>query len=280
MKQEPIIIKYSGEKVPFSEEKFRASLQRAGASGQIIEKVTQRIRSQLRDGMTTRELHQRTRHILQTLQHDALSGRYDLKQALIRLGPTGFPFEKYVAHIFQAKGYATAHDVEVQGHCVWHEVDVVAKNAHERIMVECKFHQAGGRCSVQTALYVKARFDDIQEACQKKPSCGPKYTQCWLVTNTKFTTTTIQYGLCRGLELLAWSYPEGKGLERLVEQYELFPITCLPALSFNQIQELTRAGIVLCKELASQKSMLRRLNVSEEQVQKILKQSSLICHPE
>lgn len=277
MKQEPIIIKYSGEKVPFSEEKFRRSLHRSGASEQIIETVVQQIRKQLRDGMTTAELHRRTHHLLQTLSKSELAGRYDLKQALARLGPTGFPFERYVAHIFQARGYKTQVDVEVFGHCVPHEVDVVGTNDKERIIVECKFHQSGGRCAVQTTLYVKARFDDIQQACQERATCGPKYHGCWLVTNTKFTTIALQYGQCAGLNLLAWSYPENHGIETLVDTYNLYPITCLPSLTPVIIQELTRAGIVLCKELIDQKNMLRKFDLSDEKIGRIIRECSLIC---
>ncbi len=277
MRQEPFIVKFSGDKVPFSEEKFRRSLCRSGAPDTIIEIVVQEIGHQLRDGMTTQELHRRTRAILQKLSRNELAGRYDLKQAIIRLGPTGFPFEKYVAQIFKARGYSVTVDEHVKGHCVFHEVDVLGVNSTERIIVECKFHQEGGRCSIQTALYVKARYDDIQEACEKDSSCGPRFNGCWLVTNTKFTSMSIDYGQCRGLNLLSWGYPFDLGIETLIDQYGLHPITCLPSLTFGLAQRLIQAGIILCKDLEGNENLLHKLGFENPRIDAVMRESHLIC---
>lgn len=277
MNQEPIIVKFSGDRVPFSEQKFRQSLRRSGAPDDIVDMVVQEMRHQLRDGMTTQELHRRTRAILQKLSRNELAGRYDLKRAIMRLGPTGFPFEKYVAEIFKVRGYSVTVDARVKGHCVLHEVDVLGINQTERILVECKFHQEGGRCSIQTALYVKARYDDIQEACEKDASCGPRYNGCWLVTNTKFTSMSIDYGQCRGLNLLAWGYPFGQGLETLIDQAGLHPITCLPSLTFTLTQKLIQAGIILCKDIAGNENLLRKIGFGNARIDAIMRESRLIC---
>ncbi len=277
MNQEPIIVKFSGEKAPFSEDKFRQSLRRSGAPGDVVDTVVQEIRRQLRDGMTTQELHRRTRAILQKLLKNDLAGRYDLKRAIMRLGPTGFPFEKYVAEIFKARGYSVTVDAQVKGHCVFHEVDVLGINNKERILVECKFHQEGGRCSIQTALYVKARYDDIQEACDKDPSCGPGFNACWLVTNTKFTNMSIDYGQCRGINLLSWGYPFGQGLESIIDRLGLHPITCLPSLTFVGMQKLIQAGIVLCKDISSHERLLRQLGFGNAHIEAVMRESRLIC---
>ena len=44
-------------------------------------------------------------------------------------GPTGFPFEKLTAEILESMGYSTRTGVIVPGHCVKHEIDVIAANA-------------------------------------------------------------------------------------------------------------------------------------------------------
>ena len=78
------------------------------------------------------------------------------------LGPTGFPFEQFVAEIFKAEAYSTITDQIVQGKCVEHEIDVVAWKEKELIMVEAKFHTDFNlKSDLKIVLYVKARYDDI-----------------------------------------------------------------------------------------------------------------------
>ncbi len=44
--------------------------------------------------------------------------KYHLKNAIMELGPTAFPFEKFIAGILEAEGYQTLTDQIVQGNCV------------------------------------------------------------------------------------------------------------------------------------------------------------------
>ncbi len=68
----------------------------------------------------------------------------------MELGDTGYPFEKFVAALLRSEGYETKVGVIVQGHCVTHEVDVVAENDRHHYMCECKFHNSQGRfCNVK-----------------------------------------------------------------------------------------------------------------------------------
>ena len=82
----------------------------------------------------------------------------------MELGPSGFPFEKFVAAIIKEEGYQTEVGVIVQGACVTHEVDVVATTDHQHIMVECKYHNQQGRVNdVKIPLYIQSRFLDIEK---------------------------------------------------------------------------------------------------------------------
>ena len=45
----------------------------------------------------------------------------------MELGPSGFPFEKLVGKILEQEGFETRVGVIVQGNCVQHEVDVIAR---------------------------------------------------------------------------------------------------------------------------------------------------------
>lgn len=62
----------------------------------------------------------------------------------MELGPSGFPFEKFISEILKFQGFAVQVGVIVEGHCVKHEIDVVAEKGEEHFMIECKFHNTQG----------------------------------------------------------------------------------------------------------------------------------------
>lgn len=254
-----VIIKSSGDREPFSQEKYTRSLKRAGLTESEIDDVLLRVTPQLYNGMTTRELYVNTFNYLKDKKR-ACASRYSLKYAIKLLGPSGFPFEKLVANILKAEGYTVKTDQIMQGKCVKHEIDIVAEKDGKYTLVECKFHiQAETRSAIQTALYVKARFDDIA-ATQTEPLGGNL-----IATNTEFTTEAIAYSECVGLGVLAWGYPKGRGLDSLIEKYNLYPITALTTLKTHERAMLLDAGIVLCKELVENANSLSLpKNVIEE----------------
>ena len=45
----------------------------------------------------------------------------------------------------------------------------------------------------------------------------------WLVTNTKFSSDVIRYGNCVGMHLIGWKYPEDGGLEKLIDEANIYP---------------------------------------------------------
>lgn len=266
-----LIKKASGETEQFSLEKYRRSLQRAGASAKEIERITQTIVPQLYQGITTKELYAKTFAELKE-RTPTCASRYSLKQALRLMGPSGFPFEQLVARVMEHQGYTVKTDLNMQGKCVTHEIDALLTHKDKsQILVECKFHNRYGlKSDVQTSLYVKARFDDVN-AVQKKPLAG-----CMLVTNTKFTPDAIQYGECAGLTLLAWGYPHKKGLETAIEQYALYPITVLTQLKPYERSTLFKAQIVLCKDLIA-KHNTASLGIPKKRLAVIAQECAQLC---
>jgi hypothetical protein len=122
-----------------------------------------------------------------------------------------------VARIFEGLGYKTEVGKTLQGFCVKHEVDIMARKDRESHLVECKFHLNGGAASdVKTALYIWARFQDIGKVWQNS-TAGEVLGKCWLVTNTRFTSDAIQFAGCVGLKAVGWKFPKGEGLESLIE---------------------------------------------------------------
>jgi hypothetical protein len=137
----------------------------------------------------------------------------------------------------------------VEGFCVMHEVDVVGKRNDYHIMVECKFHNSLGiKSDVKVALYMQARFEDIERKWNAQPSYGHKFHEAWLVTNTKLTSDAIRYAACVGMKTIGWSYPEKDCLQSLTEQFGLHPLTCLTSLNNFQKRQLLNQGIILCRD--------------------------------
>ena len=250
MPQTPLIIKADGRREPFDADKLRSSLKRAGASSEAIEKVVNHVDRELEDGITTHRIYQHAFEVLRRSERQ-VAARYSLRRALLLFGPTGFPFEMFLSELFKARGYRTKTRQLLQGSCVAHEIDVLAWNEEKLMMIEAKFHNAvGEKSDLKTALYVKARYDDLIEREFEVDNRRRQLTEGWLVTNTKFTLNAVQYALCSGLTLLGWNYPELGNLRQLVEDERLHPITCLTTLSARDKNLLLSRDIVLCRTLA------------------------------
>jgi len=275
-----IVIKASGEKEPFSAKKVLKSIRRAGISSSLEKQVLDDVKSSLYQNIPTLKIYQQINQTLKTSSEPHVFSRYQLKQAIMQLGPSGYPFEKFVAAILAELGYSVKVGVIVPGICVNHEVDIVAIKNNQNFMVECKFHnRPGTRSDVKVALYVKARFDDVKLAWVKKPGHQNMFHQAWLVTNTKLTTDAIKFGECAAMNLVAWSYPKTNSLQDLITRTKLHPVTCLNSISQDQKKQLLDQGIVLCQSLQQQNSdFFRSLNISEDK-EKILKQEiNFVCH--
>ncbi len=235
----------------FSERKLRHSLEKSGADAMIVDAVVAYISEQVRKGETknTKEIYSRAFAMLKS-QRRSVAARYSLKHALFALGPSGFPFEKYAARLFDSIGYTTQVGVIVPGKCVTHEVDVVLTKGDVHGFAECKFHNMPGTtCNVKTPLYVFARFEDICER-EGKRFKGNRQREGWLVTNTRFTDDALAYGSCAGLKLIGWNTgPLGESLERLIDARGLHPVTCLTSLKKEQVHRLLAADVVLCQDL-------------------------------
>ncbi len=199
----------------------------------------------------------------------------------MELGPSGYPFEKFVAEIFNRKGYKTQVGQIVKGNCVSHEVDVIAENETEHFMIECKYHNTPGRVSdVKIPLYIQSRFKDVEAAWLKIPKFASKLHQGWVVTNTKFTTDALQYGTCIGLKLIGWNYPNGESLRSMIDTLKLYPITCLTSLTGYEKQKLLENKIVLTKELLENQTLLEDAGIKPTRIVTIMNEASLLCRQE
>lgn len=259
------VIKATGEKEPFSEQKVRSSIKRAGIPPEIENQVAAHVISKLYENIPTQEIYHHIIEFLGTSSYPYSKSKYSLKKSIMDLGPTGYPFEDYFADILKTQGFKTQTRVILTGKCISHEIDVIAQKNDKKIMVEAKFHNTPGtKTDVHVALYTKARFDDL---CEKN-----NFSQGWLVTNTKISLDAINYAMCVGIKVISWNQPENESLRDIVEKANLLPITILATLSENQKQILLNGHIVLCKDIFDAPDHLSILNLPEDKNKEVLKE--------
>ncbi len=266
----PNVLKADGTIEPYDENKLLSSIKRAGIPGSLHSQVLNHIKSKLYENIPTSEIYKHIEEFF-TKENDVYSKtKYSLKRAIMELGPTGFPFESYVSEILKVLGFQVEVGTYLIGKCVKHEVDVIAKNQNEKIMVECKFHNKSGiKSDLHVSLYTKARFEDLKQK--------HNFSKAMLVTNTKISLDALSYANCEGVKVLSWSYPEGESLRDLIEKYKLYPITQLSFLSFSQKQELLNQKIVLMKQICSDPSVLTKITIPANKRDEIIREAGAVC---
>ncbi len=271
------VVKTSGEREPFSLTKLRRSLTRSGADKETVEMVVSHIIPELHDGMKTSAIYKHAFLILKKSKYP-VAIRYSLRKAVLELGPSGFPFEKFVAEVLKRKGYSARTGVILPGFCVSHEVDVLMEKDNRHIFAECKFHnQQGIKTDVKVALYVHARFLDLQKGHDVKEGAVPKIHEGWLITNTKLTLDAIQYAQCAGLTIIGWDYPEQGNLQDLILETGVHPLTFLSTLTARDKTSLLEQGIVMCRDLKENNAHLKSIGLSESQIKNVVNEVDKGC---
>ena len=237
------VTKANGQRAPFDANKVRLTCIRAGASRKFAKYVIRKIYPKLYDGISTREVYH---HVLDSLGSDEkgiiIKHRYRLKESIRLLGPSGFPFENFVARILENHGYQIlALRKIVNGLCVKHELDVIAHNTelNKKFFAECKYHNSPGVFTgLKESLYTHARFLDLKN----------EFDGEMLICNTRVSEDVITYGRCINQKVISWRYPANSGLERMIEEKGLYPITIL-GLSKKETLLLSQNNMMLAKDL-------------------------------
>lgn len=263
------VTKADGSSEYFKVEKLRRSLRRAGATPAEVNEVVAQIQAELFSGMKTQEIYRRAFAFLR--RHEApAAARYSLRRALFSLGPTGFPFELFLARLFASDGYHTRTGIIIQGHCAEHEIDIAAFKDDHSFVGEAKFHSRPGvKTDLQVALYSHARLLDLRDntICSESV-CA--ITEFWLVTNTKFTSAVERYSECVGIKLLSWDYPKNNNLHDRIQRAKIYPITVLQSLTLSQISILINQGIIICGDILARPEVLNLLHLSSRKNQAVL----------
>jgi hypothetical protein len=276
--KELFIIKGNGKRELFDPRKLKDSLLQSGATVFVADDITDVISKKLKPGTTTASIYKQAFRLLRKIEKRS-AVTYSLRRSIEGLGPTGFPFEIYIAQLLEKKGYKTLVGQIVQGACSEHEVDVIAWNKENCLFIEAKFHnQRGIKSDTKTALYVKARFDDLRDQEITLDGELRVMTRGLLITNTKFTENSKQYVACNGsYDMISWEHPKKGNLYDLVYETGAHPITCLPQLSDYNKQELLKRGVVHCMSIKEDPDILTEVGVNKRKSEEIMGNIDQLC---
>ncbi len=249
------ILKASGERELFSQAKLFRSLRKAGASDMLVEQVWQRLLPEIEAGLTSDRLQKRAFRHLRGLRK-TVAARYQLKRAMMELGPSGYPFERLIGEVFRARGFEVQVGQILNGRCVKHEVDVVGTLEKTLLLVECKYRNLPGyKCDVKVPLYIHSRFEDIRI----KRNLTHSEVQPWIATNARFSGDAVAYAGGVGLNLIGWDQPAGESLKDWLETLKLYPLTVLTSLNQTQKKYLLEHKLILCRDILERPELLLHL---------------------
>lgn len=266
-----IVIKRNKIKEPYHPSKIIKSLEKLKVSRDKIEEILFLIDKNLPSLVTTDQLF---RFIYDYLKRDngEKSYRYNLKKAILALGPTGYPFEKFIAHLLSFYGYQTKHNLFLEGKCLKYEIDILAELEGKIYIGECKFrHYWNKKNDLHVVLYSYARYLDLKNNFSQE-------SYPLIVTNTKFTQEGIKFSTCYGIKLISWNYPPTENLVYLIEFKKIYPLTIFDFISLKNLKNLFNNDIILVSDFISKdKNYLRKISgLSLTEIDKIFQESKKI----
>lgn len=269
------IVKWDGRKVPFQIDKVKTTLLRLGASQELAGKLAEEIASKVYEGIMTKTILDMINEELKK-NKPAVKFRRDLRSALGMMNPKP-DFEEYVHIILREHGYKVAPAQVIQGFCVTHEIDGIAEKDGKKIYLEVKNHaETHTYTPFPVTLAAKAKWDDIQEG-YKRGLNTTSFDNVLIVCNTRFTEHAMQYAKCMGFEHLGWDVPKGRGLNRLIEEKHLYPVTILPDLTEEESARLSESRIYTLRQLV--KVDAKEVNIPQHRFKELVEEAKRILEP-
>lgn len=272
------IVKWDGRREQFDLNKLQRSLLRLGAPLEVAKNVSEQIEREAYPGMTSKEIFDLATAKL-NLHEPAISLREDLKTSLAKM-KGGSDFEEYVRLIFRAHGYTVKGNRVIQGRCVAHEIDGIAESGDECIYLEVKHHSSvHSYTPFDVTLAAKAKWDDLQSGYESG-STSYCFSRVLVVNNTRLSVHASQYAECVGIDHLGWNAPLGRGIDCMIEEKGLYPITILKTLHKEERDILSTNGILTLRQLETTSGVdgihELRLNELKDHAAKVMKMSQQV----
>jgi hypothetical protein len=269
------VTKADGSRQPFDKQKIINTCLRLQATLEQAQSIADKIEARAYDGIPTKKILQMVFQYMKKYR-PAIGYQIDLKQAIAMLRSKP-DFEIFVAKIFEALGYKVETNLIIQGRCIEHEIDVVARKNEELILVEAKHHVNHHTYSgLDVFLQLNSTLEDLREGYENGKNSF-RFTRAILVCNTKVSEHAKRYALCKGLEFIAWKFPPERGLERIIEEFKLYPITFLRGIEKEEACKLANVGIVAIKQLLDDaEEISRKSGISKTRVLELQKIAKIV----
>ncbi len=241
-----------------------------GATNAVAESIAKEIENRVYDGIETKKILQM---IFKNLRKHKPVTRHqiDLRKALSLLNPAP-DFERFIQLLLSEHDYEVTPNQILQGRCVEHEVDAVARRNGKTCIVEVKHHHKYHTpTSLDVSRISRAVFEDITEAYELGLN-NLKIDYALIVCNTKLSEHAKRYADCRRIRHIGWSSPPNHDLQTMIEEKQLYPITFLKGLNTETRNKLASNGVILLKQLTEKtpKELRKQTRVSKEKLESIV----------
>ena len=270
------VTKFDGRKQKFQKGKIIRTCLRMHAAQEQAEKIAKRIEREAYDGITTKKILKMIFRYIKEYRPE-IRHEIDLREAISLLRPKP-DFEVFVQLLLEEVGYEVLPNQIVRGKCVEHEIDAVAKEGDETILVEVKHHfNHHTYTGVGVCFIAQARLEDLTVGHNLGYN-RIKFNKVLIICNTKFSNHAIRYAQCKGIRHIGWKAPLEHGLERMIEERRLYPITFLKGLDRKNEEKFGNNGIVLLKQLVEKdfNELQRITRIQRKELLKFVKKAKEI----
>ena len=266
-------MKANGNRQLFDREKVVRTCLRMGASRRIAEEVAGRVEDRLYDGIPTSKILQLTFRLLRKYK-PSICHIFDLRRGLSLMGSKP-EFESFVQVLLARNGFEVAPNRIITGKCVEHEVDAIAKKDGVTYFVEAKHHVSYHTpTGLDESRIARAVLEDVTEGFELGMS-SLRIDRAMIVTNTRYSEHAMLYGECRNILQIGWRSPANLSLQNLIEEKNLYPLSCLRSLKSENRTKLVNSGVVLMEQLFEENlsSLARRTRIQKETLRQIIEKA-------
>jgi hypothetical protein len=267
------VTKADGTRQLFDREKVLRTCLRMGASRRMAEEVAGRVEDRLYDGMATSKILQLTFRLLRKYK-PAIRHILDLRRGLSLMGSKP-EFERFVQVLLARNGFEVAANSIVTGKCAEHEVDAIAKKDGVTYFVEAKHHVSYHTpTGLDESRIARAILEDVIEGFELGRR-NLRIDRAMIVTNTRYSEHAMRYGECRNILQIGWRSPGNLSLQNLIEEKNLYPLSCLRGLKKENRTKLVNSGVVLIEQLFEGEllSLAKRTGIHKKTLSQIIEKA-------
>jgi hypothetical protein len=240
------VIKADGSLEVFDRRKVVKTALKLGACQKEANEIARKIENCFQDRIKTKQILKMVFDLLKEYR-PYIKHQIDLREAIAMLESKP-DFELFVGKLLEAYGYEVEMNKIIEGKCIEHEIDCIAKKNEKNIYVEVKHHMnAHSKTPLDVFLEVYSTWLDLKEGYDMGKT-NIYFQEALVVCNTKITEHAAKFAKCRNIKWIAWKSGIFS-LENLIEKKKLYPITFLKILDPKTQARLVKARIIFLKEL-------------------------------